>query len=59
MSRKNKKNMRRVRHLRRCKKSKDKKTRPNHKDRSYYIGKKRNELIESRSDNDIPNLPMM
>ena len=50
MSRKSKKHMRRTRHLKRCKKRRDRKSNTEHKDRSYYINKKRNELIKLRSD---------
>jgi len=46
---KNKKHMRRVRHLKRNKKNRDRKSSPNHKDRSYYIGKERRAIIELRT----------
>lgn len=46
---KNKKSMRRTRHLKRIKKRRVKKSSPNHKDRSYYIGKERKAIIELRT----------
>ena len=53
MSRKDKKHMRSARHLKRCKKRRDRKSNTERKDRSYYIGKRRNELIKLRSDREL------